>query len=416
MRRTELLLIVALVVAVVVAAIAGLQVAPDETLRDPRRSVALAGPAGASGLREALELLDVDVQEHRSALFEVADDISADSTWLVLLDLAFPPSRPELDQVVGHVGRGGWLFLAGESGVEHCFGYESVLLQPDQFRAEGVAVILPDGVEVLPAAHRAWRRTARDTTEASLELFGSQPECRAPPAADTVPLLRAETGRFVAMRLDYAGGGRVVLLADANFVGNDALRDTDAGIVVLDWLLADRPRLVVFDEYHQGFGEGGSLFAAAWRWLVAAPAGWTLLQVALAALVALWVLALRFGPAQRLVERRRRSPLEHVDALAVGLERADAHETAVGLLLDGLRRRLSRAGRAQARRPDRGRWLAALELAARTPEARARVRRLAKLLTQSGGHERVLETATAVEDVWNALGRVDGSSKRFATR
>lgn len=405
MRRTERFLIAGLVAAVILAAIAGSLTAPDEKLEDPRRSVLLAGPAGASALRETLERFDVATEERRTALFDLEPELASDDTWLMLLDLTHFPSQLELMQVVGHVARGGRVLVAGQSGVEHCFGYSVIPAGADDYRWEGVAVTPPARVETLPDARWVLDRRGRDTTEQDdLQPFGSLPSCDAPSAVDTVPLLRTTTGRFVAVRLEYTGGGEVILLAEADLVANEALRDTDAGVVVLEWLLADPPGRVVFDEYHQGFGEGGSLFVAAGKWLLGAPAGWTLLQVAGAALVMLWVLSLRFGPAGHIVERKRRSVVEHVQALAMGLERAGAHDTAVRLVLAGLGRRFGRAGRPRAR--DLDRWLTALELAARTPEARDKVRRLANLIRQPGGDQRVLAAATAVEDVWSAqIGR-----------
>src|SRR5438034_6802331 len=57
--------------------------------------------------------------------------------------------------------------------------------------------------------------------------------------------------------------------------------------------------------------------------------GWAILQLLGVALVALAVAAVRFGPARSVIERRRRSPLEHEEALAAGLEGAGGVDTAV---------------------------------------------------------------------------------------
>jgi hypothetical protein len=123
----------------------------------------------------------------------------------------------------------------------------------------------------------------------------------------------------------------------------------------------------------------------------------------LAAVVLMWlaVRAVRFGPARDVVERRRRSPLEHVEALAAGLEGAGGVEAAVTLTVSGLRRRLSRAG--QPARGDPRQWLAALELALPGARGRRAARRLQETLTKPGGAERVLAAAQAVEDVWEEL-------------
>jgi len=117
--------------------------------------------------------------------------------------------------------------------------------------------------------------------------------------------------------------------------------------------------------------------------------------------VALAAAAVRFGPALTVIERRRRSPLEHLEALAAGLEGAAGVETAVGLIVSGLRRRLSRGGYAPSGDPRQ--WLLALELATPTPRGRAAVRRLQQIITHPGGPERVLAAAQAVEDVWEEL-------------
>jgi hypothetical protein len=160
-------------------------------------------------------------------------------------------------------------------------------------------------------------------------------------------------------------------------------------------------RSIVVDEYHLGFTTGSTLPGATWHWLWSAPAGWAVLQLCIVGLIWLATVAVRFGPAREVVERRRRSPLEHVEALAAGLEGAGGADTAVALIVSGLQRRLSRAG--QASRGEPRQWLAALELA--LPEVRGRraVRRLRDALSKPGGDERVVAAAQAVEDVWEEL-------------
>src|SRR6266480_4810532 len=105
--------------------------------------------------------------------------------------------------------------------------------------------------------------------------------------------------------------------------------------------------------------------------------------------------------ARSVIVRRRRSPLEHVEALAAGLEGAGGVDTAVGLTVSGLRRRLGRVGLL----PPGGEraWLAALELALPTTAGRNAVRRLQRTINQPGGPERALAAAQAVEDVWEEL-------------
>jgi hypothetical protein len=214
-------------------------------------------------------------------------------------------------------------------------------------------------------------------------------------------LLRTIDDRPVALRLRFASGGEAILLADARFLANRVLKETDAGLAVLPWFLDGRTRRVTVDEYHLGFGEGGSLPGASWAWLVSHPLGWAILQLVGVALVALAVHAVRFGPARHVIERRRRSPLEHLEALAAGLEGAAGFDPAIHLLMAGLGRRLSRSGAVSPGGEQQ--WLGALELALPTPRGRAAAQRLRGLGRAPGSAARVLAVAQSVEDVWEEL-------------
>jgi hypothetical protein len=220
--------------------------------------------------------------------------------------------------------------------------------------------------------------------------------CKAliPSGVDT--LLAAVNGRPVILQLRYRGGGTITLAADPGWFTNEVWRASDVPIVVLPLLTPrpERPGRVAWDEYHQGFGRSGgsSLAGHTWAWLRSSPAGWAILQLIAVALVWLALTAVRFGPAREVVERRRRSPLEHLEALAAGLEGAADSDTAVRRLIMGLQRRVGG-----------GRNLESLELAVRGPRGRAAVRRLRHLITERTGGGRVLAAAQAVEDVWEEL-------------
>ena len=218
-------------------------------------------------------------------------------------------------------------------------------------------------------------------------------------ARDT--LVAAVNDRPVVLRLHYAGGGTITLASDAGWFRNHVWRDTDVPYVVLPLLIPARRGRVVWDEYHQGFGrEAPSMAALTWDWMLHSPAGWAILQLVAVGLVWLAVTAVRFGPARSVIERRRRSPLEHLEALAAGLESAGDSDTAVRRIVAGLRRRLSRAGHVGG--ADLKAWLETLELATASTRGRGAVRRLRQLITQRGG-ERALDAAQAVEDVWEEL-------------
>jgi hypothetical protein len=389
-------LITAFIVAAVLAAVAGVRTAPGSELADPRRSTYLTGPAGTSGLARTIQELGVVVEPRRRSLFDLTGDSGITAPVVALLDVETLPTRVEQAELVEYVKHGGSLVLAGLNGVERCFGTAVDMLR------DSAAIPATDSF-VLPWAHAVINVSQESERELDTGLEGVVP-CTAPAPVNVDTLMLTVAGGVVAWRLDFAGGGNVLMLADSRFLSNEMLKKTDAGILIIPWLLELGGAMIVVDEYHQGFGDGGSLLVAAWRWTLASPSGWALLQLVLAGLLALGIGAIRFGPTVTIVERHRRSTLEHLDALAAGLQRAGGHAAAVGLIVGGLRRRLAVSG--LVRWPtDTGlqEWLGSLELAARTPAARSSVERLKLHLEDRGHSDRVLKIATTVEDVWEAL-------------
>src|SRR5438552_18990190 len=131
----------------------------------------------------------------------------------------------------------------------------------------------------------------------------------------------------------------VTLFADPGYFRNRLWRASDVPYYVTPLIVPARRGRVVWDEYHQGFGQGRSMTGVVMAWLGGTPGGWVVLQLAGVLVVGLAVAAVRFGPARRGVATRRRSPLEHLEALAAGPEGAAGADTAVALPVSGLRRR-----------------------------------------------------------------------------
>ena len=452
MRRAELILLIVFALAAIVAGWIGTRGAP---LRDdPRLSTELSGPSGARALALALQELGTPVEARRRALFDLGAAESVDTTvTLALLDLTTLPSGSELLALRRWVDGGGQLFSAGFNGIENCFG---VAVGHEDH--DSIPLILPPALEEIPGTDERLMLTADSTAERqSPKRLPLIPDVEAEPrdtttreavadtaaaGADTAPAGEPEAGQGedeahawsfheletpegcrreaeaidtllmrvdsipVAMRLRFDGGGRVTILGDSKYLSNRVLRNTDAGALVIPWLLASAPRRVIFDEYHHGFGTNRSLFLAAGSWLLERPGGWAILQLLIAALIAVAAAAVRFGPALEVIERRRRSPLEHLEALAMGLERARGRSDAVNLMIEGLRRRLSRGS---LRRDEDGErliaWLNTLDPVVATSEARAARQRLARLAREPDSDDAVLEAARTVEKLWKELGR-----------
>jgi hypothetical protein len=169
------------------------------------------------------------------------------------------------------------------------------------------------------------------------------------------------------------GRGRVVVLADPDLLRNDVLRVCRWGLDIvaarmLDYLATGEPRRnrLVFDEYHQGFGAHPGTLRAIALYLSRAPSGHVLLQALLGGLVLLLALGPRALPVRDAERVERRSPLEHVSALAQAYARVSGTRTATAQLLRGVRRRVERGVR-----PDAGSIAESdarfLDMAARTP-------------------------------------------------
>ena len=396
--RLELAIAVgALLVLAIGAALLGSRGRPVENA-DPRRSTFVTSPGGARALAEALTLLHVDVVRLRRRLdsAELRPRAVPGGSVLAYLAPAAPLTGFDARQLAGRVRAGGDLLLAGRSaGVAMtCFGLHATWLR------DSVAVAVPGAANASPSPWvDAVLAPLPDSAAADSAGIRRAADCAVGVTrSDTV--LATPAGQPIALRLTAASGAVVTLVADGTLFSNRAMRQSAAGEFALG-LFAGRYHQVIVDEYHQGFGPSGSLLGAILSWSVRSPWGWAGWQLAAVTLLTLAAGAVRFGPPRRVIERRRRSPLEHVRALANALAAARGHDVAITMQVQGLRRRLARGG-APARGP-LGPWLEGLEANLRTPRARAAAATLRSLTGSPQQATAVLRAAEAVEDVWEEL-------------
>jgi len=414
-HRTELGLVLLLAVALTVALLAGRR-HPRATQPYEPVSTYYSGPTGGRGPYDVLARLGVPVERRRTTLFDLARQVRRRPAVLVVVA---PPRwlvAAEREAVARYMASGGALVAVGDGGgLTQCLGWDTA--SPDSGGVAGrdsVAVVVPAGLARLPRVNWVLQSVEQDTLESGTKraadlrklgrpggLLSEDGECESAVrvAADT--LLATVHGEPVLVRLRYRGGGRALLVSDDDYFRNRAWRDSDAPELLVPLIVPETRGRVSWDEYHHGHGAEGSLTRAVLAWMARSPVGWVLWQVVAVALIWLLVTAVRFGPPRPAIDRRRRSPLEHLEALAAGLEGAAGVETAVALTVSGLRRRLSRTG--QPPRGDARQWLGALELALPGARGRSAVRRLQDMLSKPGGPERVLGAAQAVEDVWEEL-------------
>lgn len=394
--RAELGLAAAILAALaVVAAMLGSRGARNADT-DPRRSTYLAGPNGASAWAEALGRLGVRVERfRRPALSSKTSDRGRVFAFLG------PARRLDAQEGAQLSAFSGDLLLAGEGtdAAIACLGYRVSTRWSDP-----AALKAPSGAEErpMPRARAALvRHLAATIVDSSGGHDGRRITCSIPRPSRVDTLLRTINDRPVALRLQYPGGRTVTLVADDGLFRNSVLRRTAAGPIMLG-LVTPRYGTLVVDEFHQGFAASGtSLAGATLAWSARSPWGWIVWQLVGVGLIALLASGVRFGPARHVIRRRRRSPLEHVRALATALAAAQGHETAVRLMAQGLRRRLSRAGRTGP--ADLDRWLAGLASSLRTERGRGALATLTDAASGLPTSAGVLEAATAVEILWDEL-------------
>jgi hypothetical protein len=396
-RELGLLVLVVLAVLLIIARIGTGR--NREPSADPRRSTYLTAPAGAHGFAAALERLGVRVVQLRQRLPRVEAQVlaaAAEPTVVAVLGPTSALDGGDAAALAGLSSAGLDLLIAGgrAEAAMRCFGYA---VRPMLQSEPAVSTDRRYRLDVRAVLRRTRRRAVAATPADSAR-------CAEPVVLRVDTLLRMEgSGAPVAVRLGLSYGSAATLVADDEVFTNRALRGAAGAPFVLR-LVTDRYRRLVVDEYDHGFGPSGRLDQAVAAWIRRTPWGWAGVQLAAVGLLVLFTAGVRFGPVQRRLERRRRSPLEHVHALATALAAAGGHELAVRLLVRGLQRRIGRGAATPAHMPhDAGTWLASTAPRLRTPEGRAAASTLLNLMQEPVSRTDVLTAAELVETIWSDL-------------
>ena len=393
------LALAALVLLGVIASLAGERRSrrPED---DPRRSTFVYGPDGASGWAEALERLGTPVERVRDRQRLLPDSTVRADALVAVLDPGVPLDPFEGGQLADYAARGGDVLIAGYSAAAamRCLGYDVERRPRDSLRAAPPRRRAGDDAPWVRATLAPGdARVIVDTIESVSGIIAS---CTVPTERRVDTLLVVSGNRPVVVEIVTAAGGRALLVADGSLFSNRRMRSTAAGPLALT-LVGGRYERVMVDEFHHGYGSGGNMAGALLSWSAESPWGWVVWQIALVGVLAILAGAIRFGPARPLGEHRRRSPLEHVRALATALAAARGHDVAIRLLVQGLRRRLARTG--ASLRDDPHAWVQSLTPHLRTPRAQAAAASLAELTLPPQPAGSVLRAANAVEDLWEEL-------------
>jgi hypothetical protein len=394
--RTEALLGVATLTALAtIASLLGHSYGPAAaTANSLVPSTFLTDPGGARGLLEATQRLGIDVLRFRDRPNQLTKLQARPRQIFVILNPQLPVSAPDIP-IILRFHRSADLLLAGPwtENLMRCFGYVPRYRLLDSVRVDGRQASAP-------FVHATLARTSDSiATDSTRARDVGRVTCKVPRFTSVHTLLGSPRGPVV-VRLEEEDGRHVILVADASLLANQSLRETDAGPFALA-LFAGEYDHVVFDEYHHGYGASGSMLAATLAWSTRSPLGWAGWQLIGAGVLALLAGAIRFGPPLPGIPRRRRSPLEHVRALATALAAAHGHDQAIAAIVRGLRRRLSPV--AMGTRGDWRSWLAQRTARANSPDERAALTTLSTLTQPGQPRASVLQAADTVEDLWQSL-------------
>lgn len=296
---------------------------------DPRPSTYVESPLGATALWEVMRELKLPIKR-RIEPFVDAGPIQGP---IAMLAPTQPPSPAEVHELAEWVRGGGTLIYAARRSdpTLDSLGLRLRTLASDSGYAELVSVGraatvaaggVTEGVNVVEGFRRGFEPASVVLNKATVLA-----------AAGTVPVV-------VDFRL---GKGRVIAWSDGFPLVNRSLKRSRAAILFARTAAdAGDGAALWFDEYHHGFGGGEGTLTGLTRFLAKHAAGHAALQIAVALLGLLLLFGRRFGAPLPPPPARRRSPLEHVDALAGAYRQAGAQQTARRLLMAGLARRLGR--------------------------------------------------------------------------
>ena len=327
---------------VVLIIIGLLLVTPREELGSagPRLTTFSPQPNGAAGLYEALRRLGRRVERRAEPFGEPLDGTATYAVLAPPIDL----SAAEVHALLGAVRSGARLIVALRPGSRLA---DSLGLRLVRRRFVAIADSIGVHGAITPGPERCRAPFPRPIHGTAHVEWALRARDEALPAGRTV-YLSAEgegaRGSPAPVALGFPlGGGRVIAVADPQVLRNDVIGQCQQRMGVLamrmvESLSAPGDR-VIFDEYHHGHGRHPSAGRVVWQALRDTPPGRAAMQLGIAGLVLLVALGVR-PIAPRARERmERRSPLEHVGALARAYEQVGATRRATRLLVRGLRRR-----------------------------------------------------------------------------
>lgn len=340
----------------------------------PAYSAVSTQPRGAGALAEWLVALGYDVATDPASRFEPP---KADEVLVVLEPIQVFTDQEWLTLEQSLKAIGGRVLIVGDGLTADLvmghFGYSlGTTKQPVEAALPVFAAPVFEGAEVEVAT-----------------LIGQRP--------GAAPLLVAG-GEPAAVEFAL-GKGSVTLSTTIAAFSNKGLRDPDQARLVLNLVTATRPARVRFDEWHLGrraaIAEPDTVVLGPEAWLLRTPTGQAVLFCLVLLLIALWLRGRPFGrPMPPAAELARRTPLEHVDALARLARRAGHRRAAADDYRQRLKRSIGQRYRIDPDLPDDG-FLARLRVVA-PGAANDELERLLKRLSETHDEAELVRLANSV--------------------
>lgn len=312
----------------------------------PAYSSYSVGSGGIKALYETLDRLGFSVSRNDKSLASALDSTAA----YALIQPAQPLTVTEQAQLLAAV-RGGMvlIFTPDDDDLADSLGFE-LESSPGGFYTLSRTTVA-SGNPPVPADQdpRTSFQTAFPISATVTSKFksGNQAFLWLEPLPNS-DQARSDSTRQPALVLGHRfGRGYVIAVTPAQIIINRTMREPRAAIAIVRALQfanttvspRKRQNRIIFDEYHHGFGTHADMPAAVAHALTDTPSGRTALQVAAAALVLLLAFAVRPIAPLSVPPVSRRSPLEHVGALAHAYAQVDARSLGANRLVRGLRRR-----------------------------------------------------------------------------
>jgi hypothetical protein len=350
---------------------------------------------GAHGLRAILDRLGWHTSER---LVPYVGALDTTATY-VMLSTPIDPSAHEIHALLEAVRRGANAVVVPERGsaIADSIGVQTssrtfISLRPTSDTLLGSS----DPVDTLREAFgvlsaRNYHQFLEGTPASDSDSVGTWPR-----SAKTLLYVKARRVHPEISILPI-GRGQVLAIADPTFLRNDVLRKTAGAVLavrILESIDSSRSSPIVFDEYHQGYGERPSQMGVIREALLETAWGRAIVQIGVAGLLFLLVIGVRpIAPVSR-ARYERRSPLEHVGALSRAYEAIGATRLAVQRLVRGVRRRHPLGTTAQLSDDE---YLALLRV--RLPALSGDIETLTKALANKPSAEQLVSAGAAIDHI-----------------